>query len=360
MTLLEAYNTAIANADITDDAAQRAVIVDLQRVADAIAQPQRPWYIFGRKKPINGVYLHGPVGVGKTYLVDLFYQTIPDTHKARFHFHHFMQQIDSQLRRLQGQKDPVRRIAADLAKSTRLLCLDEFLVHDVADAMILSELLQALFAHDIVLIATANTAPDDLYWNGVQRARFLPAIALIKQHCQVLQLTNDHDYRLGRAPLGQAYLSPLDEAAHNALITQFDAIANKPVEGQELCVQHRLIPCVKYSGRTVWFKFDVICNMPRCQLDYLEIADRFDTVFVSDIPQLGEQDTVRAILLIHFIDVMYDRGIQLIISAAVPASLLYIKGAMQTSFKRTLSRLEEMHSADYLQRHEHRDVSNFN
>lgn len=359
MTLLEAYNTAIARADITDDAAQRAVIVDLQRVADALALPPNRWYTFGRKKTVNGLYLHGPVGVGKTYLVDLFYQTIPDTHKARFHFHHFMQQIDAQLRRLQGQRDPLLRIAADLSKSTRLLCLDEFLVHDVADAMILSELLQALFAHDIVLVATANTQPDDLYLKGVQRARFLPAIALIKQHCQVLQLTNDHDYRLGRSPLGHAYLCPLDEAAQTSLMAQFDAIAKGPVEGMELSVQHRLIPCVKFRGRTAWFTFDVICNMPRCQLDYLEIADRFDTVFVSDIPQLSEKDSVRAILFIHFIDVMYDRGIRLIISAAVPASLLYVAGPMQTSFKRTLSRLEEMHSADYLQRHEHRDVSNF-
>lgn len=360
MTLLDVYNTAIASADITDDAAQRAVIVDLQRLTDALTQPPRRWYTLGRKKPINGVYLHGPVGVGKTYLVDLFYEAIPDTHKARFHFHHFMQQIDSQLRRLQGQKDPLRRIAADLAKSTRLLCLDEFLVHDVADAMILSELLQALFAYDIVLVATANTAPDDLYLKGVQRTRFLPAIALIKQHCEVLQLTNDHDYRLGRAPLGEAYLCPLDESAHNSLITQFNSMAKTPVEKGELIVQQREIPCIKYSERTVWFAFDVICNMPRCQLDYLEIADRFDTVFVSDIPQLGEQDTVRALLLIHFIDVMYDRGIRLIISAAVPASQLYVAGAMQTSFKRTLSRLEEMHSADYLHRHEHRDVTNFN
>lgn len=359
MLLLEAYNAAVAKKDINDDSQQRQVIVALQRVMDELAVPARAWFGWGRKKSVTGLYLHGPVGVGKTYLVDMFYECISEQHKARFHFHHFMQQVDAQLRRLQGQKDPVRRIAMDLAKTTRLLCLDEFLVHDVADAMILAELLTALFEHGIILVATANTPPDDLYLNGVHRERFLPAIELIKQHCQVFQLSEARDYRLGRAPLMQAYLYPLNKAAQQSLIRQFAAIAVNPVDGAELTVQQRLIHCVKSSDHAVWFTFDVICNVPRCQLDYLEIADRFDTVFVSDIPELTPDDTVRAIMLIHFIDVMYDRGIHLVISAAVVASQLYLSGPMIKSFQRTLSRLEEMQSIDYLQRHEHRNVSNF-
>ena len=359
MILIEVYNAAVVGGEIRDDEFQRDIIADLQRVADDISVPARGWFNWGRKKPLTGVYLYGPVGVGKTYLVDLFYECVPEQHKARFHFHHFMQQIDAQLRLLQGQKNPVKRIAADLTKSIRLLCLDEFLVHDVADAMILADLLQALFEHGIVLVATANTPPDDLYLNGVHRERFLPAIASIKQHCQVLRLSEDRDYRLGRAPLMQAYLSPLDAAARQSLINQFAAIANNPAEGAELTVQNRLIQCVKCSDQAVWFTFDVICNVPRCQLDYLEIADRFDTVFVSDIPELKPDDTVRAIMLIHFIDVMYDRGIHLIVSAAVIASRLYVSGPMIKSFQRTLSRLEEMQSIDYLQRHEHRNLSKF-
>ena len=359
MTLIDNYNAAVSHGTINDDGLQREVLASLQRVADETSSSVRHWFNWGRQKPVKGLYLHGPVGVGKTYLVDLFYDCVPEKHKARFHFHHFMQQIDAQLRRLQGHKDPVKRIAADLAKSTRLLCLDEFLVHDVADAMILSKLLQALFEQGIVLVATGNTPPDDLYRDGVHRERFLPAIALIKEHCQVFFLTQDRDYRLGRKPLMQAYLYPLDDAAQLSLTQQFDAIAINPVDHIELTVQQRLIPCVKCSDHAVWFRFDVICDVPRSQLDYLEIADRFDTVFVSDIPVLAPDDTVRAIMLIHFIDVMYDRGIHLVVSAAVIASQLYLNGAMIKSFQRTLSRLEEMQSIDYLSRHEHRNVVNF-
>lgn len=359
MILIESYHAAVARDEITDDLLQREVIVDLQRVMDELAAPAHGWFGWGSKKLVAGLYLHGPVGVGKTYLVDLFYGHVSERHKARFHFHHFMQQVDAQLRRLQGQKDPLHRIAADLAKSTRLLCLDEFLVHDVAYAMILAELLKALFEHGIVLVATANTPPDELYLNGVHRERFLPAIALIKQHCQVLLLSEDRDYRLGRAPLIQAYLYPLNTASWQSLVKQFNALATNCVDGGDLTVQKRLIPCVKCSEDAVWFTFDVICNIPRCQLDYLEIADRFDTVFVSDIPVLTADDTARAIMLIHFIDVMYDRGIHLVVSAAVTASQLYLSGSMIKSFQRTLSRLEEMQSIDYLQRHKHRNVSNF-
>ena len=359
MSLIDHYNAAVVQGDINSDPVQRSIIVELQRMVDDLKSPRDPWYQGWRKKKIQGLYLHGTVGVGKTFLVDLFYQHLPDAHKARFHFHHFMQQIDAQLRARQGKKDPLRAIAADIAKSTRILCLDEFLVHDVADAMILAELLQALYTFDIVLVIAANTSPDDLYLNGPQRARFLPAIELLKQHCHVLLLKNNHDYRVGHTPLFQAYLTPLNEAAQHALEVQFNALVTRPCEHGDLIIQNRPVQCVKYSGSVVWFSFDTICNVPRCQLDYLEIADRFNTVFVSGIPSLGPDDTPRVILLIHFIDVMYDRGIRLIVSAAVPLAKLYIEGPMSQSFKRTLSRLDEMQSVDYLQRHAYRNVSNF-
>ncbi len=358
MRLIEHYDNAVVRNEITNDPLQRHVIPSLQRIIDALAAP-RSWFHFGRQKPVAGLYLHGPVGVGKTYLMDLFYQFVDEKHKSRFHFHHFMQQIDAQLRRLQGQKDPLRQIAATFSKSTRILCLDEFLVYDVADAMILSELLRSFFEHDVILVATANTCPDDLYLNGVHRERFLPAIALIKQHCDVRLLTEDRDYRLGRAPMLQAYLYPLNDAASRSLTEQFAALTDDAASEVVLTVQNRQILALKCGGRVVWFEFDVICHLPRCQLDYLEIADRFDTVFVSHIPALKPDDTVSVILLIHFVDVMYDRGIRLLLSAAVPAAGLYTAGAMLKTFQRTLSRLEEMQSADYLQRHEHRQVQLF-
>lgn len=360
MMLLDQYNIAIANQQITDDPVQREIISHLQRVADEIAiTPRHKWFTLGRKKPVSGIYLYGPVGVGKTYLIDLFYNYVAEKKKARFHFHEFMQQVDDQLRRLQGQKDPLLRIAANLAKKIRLLCFDEFLVTDVAVAMILAELLQALYTHDIILIATSNTRPDDLYLNGVQRDRFLPAIELIKDHSQILVLDDRCDYRLGRTPLHQAYLWPLDQSAADSMIKQFSAISDSIEDNIEITVQNRQIPCLKYCHHAVWFQFDTLCNLPRSQLDYLEIASRFDTVFVSDIPQLSANDTVKTILLIQFIDVMYDRGIKLVLSAAVPIEQLYTEGEMNSSFKRTLSRLEEMQSMDYLQRHQRRKIQTF-
>lgn len=360
MDLIAQYNASISSKEIIEDPTQREIILHLQRVADEIAAtPRHKWFSLGRKKPVSGIYLYGPVGVGKTYLMDQFYKYVDEKHKSRFHFHQFMQQVDAQLRRLQGQKDPLRQIAANLAKKTRLLCFDEFLVNDVAVAMILSELLQALFKHDIILVATSNTRPDDLYLNGVQRDRFLPAIALIKEHCELLVLHDRCDYRLGRTPLHQAYLCPLDDAAKHSLTQQFEALSENVCDNIQLNIQNRQIPAVKCCERAVWFTFDTLCNFPRSQLDYLEIADRFDTVFVSDIPKLTVNDTVRAILLIKFIDVMYDRGIRLVVSAAVPLEELYVKGEMLPSFQRTQSRLAEMQSEDYLRRHQRRKIQSF-
>lgn len=354
MLLLERYDQEIASGDIVEDPAQRVVLGHLQRIAEDLAIWQAKWGRKYRKNPIQGLYLYGPVGGGKTYLVDLFYDNVTIKEKARFHFHHFMQQVDAALRRLQGRRDPIKLIAAQLAKTTRLLCFDEFLVFDVADAMILSELLQALLAYDVVLVATSNTPPDALYYNGVQRDRFLPAIALIKQSCEVLALDELRDYRLGRALLQDSYFYPLDENTAQHLTQQFAKVAGSIEEGNTLTVQKRTIPCVKYSEHAAWFKFDDICNMPRSQLDYLELADRFDTLFVSDIPLLTPQDTVRVLLLIHFIDVMYDRSVYVVISAAGPLDALYETGPLHRAFQRTLSRMKEMRSSDYLNRHHRR------
>ncbi|KTC76835.1 cell division protein ZapE [Legionella brunensis] len=359
MRLIQCYEEAIARGDIEDDPLQRKVLASMQRLAEDLQLPRRSWLNWLQKLPQPvGLYLYGPVGVGKTYLMDLFYQYVAEEQKVRIHFHHFMQQVDGQLRRLQGQKDPLKRIAAELAKTIRLLCFDEFLVHDVAHAMILAEMLQALFAEGIVLVATSNTPPDELYLNGIQRVRFLPAIALIKTHCEVISLGEKRDYRLGREPLCTAYLYPLNLTTENSLAEQFAAIGGEIEEGGSLAVQNRSIPFVKCSERAVWFEFNVICNLPRSQLDYLEIATRFDTVFVSNIPALTASDTVHVILLIHFIDVMYDRGIRVVMSAAVPLEALYVQGEMSQAFKRTLSRLQEMQSIDYLRRHPRRVAQN--
>lgn len=348
MSLITKYEEAVARQEIYDDPRQREVLQSLQAIADDLDRPKHAWFKRWHKSEVKGLYLYGPVGGGKTFLMDLFYRHVKERHKARIHFHQFMQQVDGELRRLQGHADPLKAIAAKLARTTRLLCLDEFLVQDIATAMILAELLQYLFAAGIVLVLTSNTAPDNLYLNGLQRVRFLPAIALIKQHCKVISIVESRDYRLGRAPLAKAYLHPLNETTDALMLAQFNALVKTSVDAKVLSIQGRDILTKKWSENVVWFEFDVICYLPRSQLDYLEIAQDFHTIFLSNVPVLSAQDTVRALLFTHFIDVMYDRRIRVVISAAVPIDELYLHGEVSVEFQRTRSRLQEMQSVDYL------------
>jgi cell division protein ZapE len=345
------YDKAVAMGDLDDSPNQRVVLEKLQCLADAVdASHHAPWWKrWLRAKPPQGLYVHGPVGAGKTYLMDLFYEHLPESHKRRFHFHKFMQYIDDELRHHQGRRNPLRRIARRLARSAHVLCLDEFLVEDVADASILGEILRALFSHGMILVATANTIPDELYRDGLHRERFLPAIDLIKQHCDEMCLDDKRDYRVGRDALPEAYFFPINTDNEAKMLAQFKAVAYGDVleEADKISIQHRFIPYLKRAGRAVWFDFDVICNLPRSQLDYLEIAERFDTVCVSHVPAIGSDEPARIVLFIRFVDVMYDQGIRLVLLAAVPLEGLYVDGPMSTMFRRTLSRLQEMQSADY-------------
>jgi cell division protein ZapE len=226
----------------------------------------------------------------------------------------------------------------------------------VAYAMILAELLQSLIREGVALVISSNTKPDDLYAKGVHRERFLPAIALIKQECVVMHLNEPRDYRLGRQPLLDAYLYPLNEQTEEKMQEQFTQLVPVIEMNSQITIQSRIIPCLKLGLRSIWFEFSVLCNFPRSQLDYLEIADRFEHVFVSGVPSLTVNHTAQTIMFIHFIDVMYDRGIKVIISAEVPMDELYLSGEMLDAFKRTLSRLNEMQSVDYLNRHPRRVI----
>jgi cell division protein ZapE len=356
MTLMAQYDAAIARGEINDDPLQREILTHMERLASDLKAANASWFSRFRKSYVKGLYIYGPVGVGKTYLVDLFYDHVDVPKKARFHFHHFMQQVDAKLRRLQGQKNPLQQVAKEIAQSIRLLCFDEFFVHDVAFAMILAELLQALIAHGVILVISSNTAPDDLYKNGVQRKRFLPAIVAINKNCEVLNLNEQRDYRVGREPLVDAYLYPLNKQTQQIMERQFIQLAEEVQEQGSIHIQNREIPFLKCGGKSIWFAFDVLCNLPRSQLDYLEIADKYDNIFLNDVPVLTEHHTLQTIMLIYFIDVMYDRGINVIISAAAPVAELYVQGEMLETFKRTLSRLTEMQSVDYLSRHPKREV----
>jgi cell division protein ZapE len=347
MSLISLYDDAVARGERYDNPQQRAVLAILQNLATDIERHRHFWFRRRRKKPHEGFYLYGPVGAGKTFLMDLFYQSIQTHHKRRLHFHQFMQQVDGQLRRLQGTPDPLKSIAVKFAKTTRLLCLDEFFVQDIATAMILVELLQYLLAEGVIFVMTSNTAPKNLYLNGLQRARFLPAIALIQESCVEINLTVACDYRLGRPPLAKAYLYPLNADTAAAMLSQFNTLEKDALEKLTLTVQGREIPTIKCSETVAWFDFNVICTLGRSQLDYLEIAERFHTVFVSNVPVMSLLDTVGALLLTNFIDVMYDRKVRVVISAAAPIESLYKKGEVLAEFARTQSRLQEMQSIDY-------------
>ncbi len=353
MMLADAYDAALKCGDIEDDSEQRRLLVPLQRVANVVAS-QQAWYRFLLpKQPLKGLYISGPVGVGKTYMMDLFYRSLLDDRKLRIHFLHFMQQIDQKLRFLQGCADPVQRIASEFARQYRVVCIDEFMVNDVAHAMILAELLQALFTQRVVLVATSNTKIDDLYLNGMNRERFLPALALLHQYCEEIMLHSSMDYRLGKPVTLHAYVHPLTMSNQQLLEEQFQSLAGTEVTpGGTIWVQSRLIPVVKSSSDVIWFDFNVICAMPRSQLDYIELADRFHTIFIANVPELGQLSSHTAVvLLIQLVDILYDRGIRLVISAAVDMSRLYASGPLRQEFTRTLSRLEEMQSDSYLSRH---------
>lgn len=356
MSLMSEYDAAIHRGEIDDDSLQRDILKEMQRLADELHSARSSWFSCLWKSRIKGVYIYGPVGAGKTYLVDLFFDNIQEPKKARFHFHHFMQQVDKQLRQLQGQKNPVQHLAKKLARTIRVLCFDEFLVHDVAYAMILADLLQALIAQGMILVVSSNTPPDELYADGVQRKRFLPAIAAINENCEVLNLQEQRDYRVGRTPRVDAYLHPLNAQTAQQMEKQFVLLSGEFTEHGTILIQNRDIPFFKRAAQSIWFTFDMLCNQPRSQLDYLELADKFDNIFVSDVPLLTEKHTLQTIRLIHFIDVMYDRGTKIIISAAVPVQELYVQGEMIDAFKRTLSRLMEMQSVDYLSRHPKRQT----
>lgn len=355
MSLLECYEAAIKRGEIEADPLQIAVLDHLQRLADELKKEDSLWCFWRKKACIKGLYLYGPVGAGKTYLVDLFYQQVEEKKKARFHFHHFMQQVDVQLRRLQGKKDPLKHIAKEIAQSTRLLCFDEFLVHDVVYAMILAELLQALHAQEVVLVISSNTKPEDLYLKGVHRERFLPVIALLRNQSDVLYLNEKRDYRMGKSACAQAYLYPLNELTAKTMEQQFLLLAKEQPEKKGwLPIQNRDIPYIQRADKVLWFAFDVLCNIPRSALDYLELASQLDYLLLSGIPQLTENHTAQTILFIHLIDVMYDRGIHVLLSAAVPLDQLYTQGEMKETFQRTLSRLTEMQSVDYQKDHAYR------
>ncbi|MEW5009069.1 MAG: cell division protein ZapE [Cycloclasticus sp.] len=351
------------NGFIKDDA-QHAIIQRLNDLYETLLQPIAPVAVekkgffskFKREqkptvKAVTGLYLWGGVGQGKTYLMDVFYDSLPFEQKQRTHFHRFMQKVHQQLALLGNVSDPLQIIADQTVKDCRVLCFDEFFVSDITDAMILGRLFEALFDRGICLVATSNIEPDGLYKNGLQRARFLPAIEALKNNCDVLKLDSGTDYRLRELEQAEIYHSPLDEEADGVLSTLFEHMTVADVQFESsLELEGRTVQVRQCAEGVVWFDFDIICDIPRGSADYIEISRCFHTVLVSDVPVMNDTNNDAANRFINLIDELYAHNVKLILSAEVRPEKLYQGEKMAFPFERTVSRLLEMQSHEYLER----------
>lgn len=305
--------------------------------------------LIGRKPdPVPGLYLWGGVGRGKTWLMDRFYAELPFDHKRRVHFHRFMQDVHAALRLLPKSPDPLPIVAAKVAREARVLCLDEFHVQDIADAMLLAGFFKALFAEGVTLVTTSNVAPDHLYRHGLQRERFLPAIALIKQHTQVLQLDGDIDYRRAHLLSGDMYHVVDGDEAEMRLSEAFRSFSGQRAHHPlQILVQHRQITARAMANDVVWLDFDALCDTPRSAADYLELAQRFEVILLGKVPALDEARDDAAQRFVHLIDALYDQRTRLFVTAEADPEHLYRGRRHGFAFQRTASRLREMASAGW-------------
>ncbi|KKO46282.1 ATPase [Arsukibacterium ikkense] len=357
MTPAEKYQQDLTRTDFHHDTAQEHAVNQLQRLYDDVVLqlPQRQsWWqklIAGPRpvKPVTGLYFWGGVGRGKTYLVDTFYECLPTTRKLRIHFHRFMHRVHEDLQQLQGVKNPLQQVADNFKQQTDILCFDEFFVSDITDAMILGTLMQELFARGITLVATSNIEPDGLYRNGLQRARFLPAISLIKQHCQIINVDSGIDYRLRTLEQAEIYHYPLDQQAEQNLQQYFTALSVEPRQAQcEIEVANRKLTAEAEADGIVWFTFNTLCESARSQYDYMELSRCYHTVLLAGVKPMGRHNDDVSRRFIALVDEFYERQVKLIMSAEVALEQLYTGGLLDFEFKRCISRLQEMQSRDYL------------
>ncbi len=349
------YQLKIEAGEFLQDDAQAQVIRALDDLhARILAQPDTSggWLSRFRRRtpePVRGLYVWGGVGRGKTMLMDLFYDCLPEERRLRMHFHRFMRRVHQELTQLVGTANPLKEVAAGFARDTDVLCFDEFFVSDIGDAMILAELLEALFERGVTLVATSNVEPKHLYENGLQRRRFLPAIDLLYAHTDVLHMDAGTDFRLRALEQAEIYHSPLDAAAEENLTTSFHALApDTPEADVKLQVEGREIAARMVADDVVWFEFAELCEGPRSQNDYIELALVYHAVLLSNVPVLTTAKEDAARRFISLVDEFYDHGVKLIISAAAPITEIYQGERLRFEFERTQSRLLEMQSHDYL------------
>jgi cell division protein ZapE len=353
MSVRDLYQRELITRGYTSDAAQL-------RAVDALERCEREWadYKARRSNAITkilvrpplprGVYMWGGVGRGKSFLMDCFFQAVPLVRKTRLHFHEFMREVHRELQDLKGTADPLDELGRRIARRHRLICFDEFHVADVTDAMILHRLLDAMFANRVSIVTTSNFHPDGLYPNGLHRDRILPAIDLLKRKLEIIAVDAGTDYRTRKLQGLELYHTPLDDRAEQSLETAFEQLAEAKDEDPTLRIEHRELHGRRRAGGVVWFDFRELCGGPRSQNDYLEIASRFHTVILGGVQQMPPRMASEARRFTWLVDVLYDRRVKLVLSAAVPPEELYLEGPLAHEFPRTVSRLVEMQTPEYL------------
>ncbi|MES2823377.1 MAG: cell division protein ZapE [Pseudomonadota bacterium] len=360
---IERYQRDLQRSDFRQDAAQAHAVEHLQKLYLQLVaswQDEQQANVVHRflatffskqSTPIVGLYFWGGVGRGKTYLMDNFYESLPFPKKMRIHFHRFMRRVHTELEQLSQQKNPLQKVADIISSEADVICFDEFFVSDIADAMILGALMSELFHRGVVLVATSNIVPDDLYKDGLQRARFLPFIQLLKTNTQVVNVDGGVDYRLRALEQAELYHSPLDATADQSLQQGFRSLLSSLSDERAnifVMIEGRPIQTRYLADGVVWFDFDAICDGPRSQNDYIELAKEYHSVFISNVPGMGRSNDDQARRFISLVDEFYDHQIKLVLSAALPLAQLYSDGKLNFEFQRTISRLLEMQSHDYL------------
>ncbi|HEX7965553.1 MAG TPA: cell division protein ZapE [Gammaproteobacteria bacterium] len=347
------YEAELAGHGFVRDAAQERAVAALDQLHTRLVHTPRPspWRrLLGRgAAPVKGLYLWGGVGRGKTWLMDLFFEGLPSDDKLRLHFHRFMREVHAGLKRHPDETDPLRAVAAEFRARARVICFDEFFVSDITDAMLLGRLFQHLFSLGVTLVATSNVPPDELYKDGLQRARFLPAIRELKAHTQVLNVDGGTDYRLRHMQGTQLFYVPAGRQADAHLGEVFARLTgHHRADSGDLDVNGRPIPTLRHADGVAWFGFEALCEGPRSQEDYIELARGFHTVLLSGIPRFDRDREDAARRFIALVDEFYDRRVKLAASAAVPLDGLYAGKRLAFEFQRTVSRLTEMQTREYL------------
>ena len=352
--MIRAFNEALRDRGIVADPAQLMAAMRLQQFYDELiafkaARRSRLRKLLVRPELPRGVWFWGGVGRGKSFLMDCFFAAVPYQRKRRVHFHAFMAEVHERLKRHRNEADPLARVAAQVARETRLMCFDEFHVSDIADAMILGRLMEALFEAGVIFCITSNYPPDGLYPDGLQRDRLLPTIALFNEKLDVIKVDAGIDYRLRALERADIYLAPADAEADRRMRETFARVAGGSGHARPITVLDREITVVHRAPGIVWFDFATLCGGPRSQNDYLDIAHRFHTVFLSGVPKMGPERAAEARRFTWLVDVLYDHRVKLLISADCPAEALYPAGVQAGEFLRTVSRLVEMRSHAYLE-----------